>query len=200
MRSITKFSTALLAATLLAGPALSQDDLDMGAETAPAEPQVGQSYAKEEVGDWTVECIKTETGEDEPCQMTQLMTQDDGNPIATASFFKTPEGSQAVAGANIMVPLETLLPAGLRINVDGNEDKVYNFTTCNRAGCVARVGFSQADLDAFKAGSTANLTIRPFAAPDVDVPMSLSLTGFTASFEQVTVPTAAAQPAAPSEN
>ncbi|MGI3164643.1 invasion associated locus B family protein [Pseudooceanicola sp. 200-1SW] len=193
MRSFTRLSTALLTATLLAGPALAQDDLDMGADTTPAEPQVGQTYQKEEVGDWSLDCIKTETGEDEPCQMTQLMTQEDGNPIATAAFFKTPEGSQAVAGATIMVPLETLLPAGLRINVDGSEDKVYNFTTCNRAGCVARVGFSQSDLNAFKAGNVANLTIRPFAAPDVDVPMTLSLSGFTAAFDKVTPAPAAQQ-------
>lgn len=202
MRSISKLSLALVTAALMSGPALVQtalaqdtaapaapadnSGLDMGADSAGATPQVGQTYRKETIGDWMLDCVKTEDGQDEPCQMSQLMRQEDGNPIATATFFRTPEGSQAALGASIMVPLETLLPAGLRLGIDGGQEKVYNFSFCNKNGCIARVGFTAAELAAFKNGSSASLKIRPFAAPDVEVPMTLSLKGFTAAFDKVT--------------
>ncbi|WP_010139590.1 invasion associated locus B family protein [Oceanicola sp. S124] len=186
MRSLFTLPASVLAVALMTAPVLAQDaDLDMG-QGSEAAPQVGQTYKREEIGDWNIDCVKGEEGQEEPCQMTQLMTREDGNPIATAAFFKTPEGSQAAAGATIMVPLETFLPAGLLLNVDGNEDKVYNFSFCNPNGCVARVGFTAEELAAFKGGKTANLTIRPAAAADVAVPMTLSLTGFTKAFDAVT--------------
>ncbi|SNY52844.1 Invasion protein IalB, involved in pathogenesis [Pseudooceanicola antarcticus] len=186
MRSLFTLPASALALSLLVTPVLAQDaDLDMG-QGSDAEPQVGQTYSREQIGDWNIDCVKAEDGQEEPCQMTQLMTREDGNPIATAAFFKTPEGSQAAAGATIMVPLETLLPAGLLLNVDGNQDKAYNFSFCNASGCVARVGFTEAEMATFRAGAVATLTIRPAAAADVAVPMKLSLTGFTKAFEQVT--------------
>lgn len=186
MRSLFTLPTAALALSLLAAPGVAQDaELDMG-QGSDAAPEIGQTYKREEIGDWNIDCVKAEDGQAEPCQMTQLMTREDGNPIATAAFFRTPEGSQAAAGATIMVPLETLLPAGLLMNVDGNQNKAYNFSFCNASGCVARVGFTEEEMAAFRAGAVATLTIRPAAAADVEVPMTLSLTGFTKAFEQVT--------------
>lgn len=187
MRSLPTIPSALLALALAATPALAQDDDDLSlGENPNTTPQVGQTYQKEEIGDWTLECVKTETGEDEPCQMTQLITEEDGNPIATAAFFRTPENSRAAAGANIVVPLETMLQAGLLMNVDGNEDKQYPFSLCTQMGCVARVGFTQEELDTLKAGRAANIGIRAYAAPNQVVSMEMSLTGFTDAFEQVT--------------
>jgi invasion protein IalB len=90
-----------------------------------------------------------------------------------------------VAGATIVVPLETLLTEQLTIAVDGAQPKRYPFTWCAPLGCIARVGFTQAEIDGFKKGAKATITIVPFAAPDQPVNLDLSLKGFTAGFDAV---------------
>src|SRR6056297_4012573 len=69
----------------------------------------------------------------------------------------SPRPRPAVAGATIVVPLGTLLSEELKISVDGGKARVYPFRFCSMAGCFAQVGLTQADVNAFKAGVTANL-------------------------------------------
>ncbi|WP_163850154.1 invasion associated locus B family protein [Pseudooceanicola aestuarii] len=162
------------------GPALT-----MG-EDPDADPTLGQPYVKEEIGDWQLQCIRTEEGED-PCQLYQLLQDEDGNSVAEFSLFRVPEGSQATAGATVIVPLETLLTADLSLGVDGSKGKKYRFAFCNQIGCFARIGLTADDIASFRNGKEANLTIVPVAAPDVKVRLNLSLIGFTAGFEKVSV-------------
>ena len=109
--------------------------------------------------------------------------------MAEVSLFRIDQpGGQAVAGATIIVPLETLLPAALTISVDGAiPGKRYNYSFCNPLGCVAQIGLTQADIDAFKKGSEATLSLRPAPAPDQRIEMKLSLKGFTAGYDVVDV-------------
>ncbi len=100
-------------------------------------------------------------------------------------MFNLPAGQQAAAGATIIVPLETLLTANLTMKVDTAQPRVYPFTWCSSIGCVARVGFTQAEVDALKRGSRAQLTIVPVVAPDERVILDVSLTGFTAGYDAV---------------
>jgi invasion protein IalB len=53
-------------------------------------------------------------------------------------------------------------------------------------GCHARIGLTQGDVDAFKAGSAASVTINPLVAPETDVAIPVSLSGFTAAFKALT--------------
>lgn len=157
------------------------DTLDMGTEVAPQEDP---TYVKETYQDWQLKCFKSET-EEELCQMYQLLREDAGNPIAEVSIFRLPEGSQAVAGATIVVPLGTLIPEQLKIAVDGGKAKSFGYSFCSLIGCFARVGLTQGDVDAFKRGLVASLTIVPAQAPDQTVDIKASLKGFTAAFENV---------------
>lgn len=189
--------TAVLAvcAALLSVPALAQttetppadpgDSLSLG-NTASDETAVGQPYDKEKQGDWTMRCIRVEEGED-PCQMYQLMTDAQQAPIAEFSLFRLPEGSEAKAGATVIVPLETSLAAQLTIQVDSNPAKRYPFAFCNAIGCYARIGLTQEDVDTFKKGAKAVVTIVPVVAPDQRVTVDLSLSGFTAGFDAASV-------------
>ncbi|MEM7075980.1 MAG: invasion associated locus B family protein [Pseudomonadota bacterium] len=153
--------------------------LDLGREVDP-------SYIKEQYGDWQIQCFRTETGED-PCQMYQLLREDAGNPVAEFSVFKLPGNAEAVAGATVVVPLGTLLSEGLKISVDGGPLKGYSYAFCSIVGCFARIGFTQQDIDAFKAGSSASLIIVPAQAPDQVVRITASLDGFTAAFNEASV-------------
>ncbi|MEO0936635.1 MAG: invasion associated locus B family protein [Pseudomonadota bacterium] len=162
-----------------------QEQLSLGT-TGDGEVQLGQPYTAEVIGDWEMRCIKTEA-EVDPCQMYQLMDDGEGAPVAEFSLFRLPEGGRAVAGATVVVPLETSLTNQLSISVDGGEARRYPFAFCASLGCYARVGLTAADVNAFKAGAVATITIVPAAAPDQKVNLEMSLTGFTASFDKVSV-------------
>ncbi|MBT8416503.1 MAG: invasion associated locus B family protein [Silicimonas sp.] len=156
--------------------------LSMGSTEGEAgEPQVGQTYVAEVIEDWQVRCVKTEEGKD-PCQLYQLLKDGDGNSVAEFSIFNLPEGQEAVAGATIITPLETLLTADLRLAVDAGQARRYPYSFCSQIGCFARVGFTQGEIDALKRGNAANVTIVPAAAPNETVGLSVSLSGFTAGW------------------
>ena len=166
------------------------------ANAAPADPTLamgetegnrpGAPYAAEQIGDWTLQCIPNEGGDD-PCQMYQLLADSDGNAVAEFTLFRLPEGQQAAAGAMIAVPLETLLTQQLTIQIDSGGAKRYPFMFCNTVGCYARVGFTAQDIASFKRGNVAKMSIVPMLAPDQKVELNLSLTGFTATYDKVTV-------------
>ena len=173
--------------TTQADTATADQILDLGQPVDDGTPQLGDRYAKETHGDWDLACVKTEA-ETDPCSLLQILTDPNGNPMAEVSLFRIDQpGGQAVAGATIIVPLETLLPAALTISVDGAPGKRYNYSFCNPLGCIAQIGLTQADIDTFKAGGEATLSLRPAPAPDQLVEMKMSLKGFTAGYNVVDV-------------
>lgn len=167
-----------------AAPAVD-DQLSLG-EDATNTPQVGQAYTREKIGDWDIRCIKAEEGE-EPCQMYQLLDDGQGAPVAEVSLFRLPEGGQAVAGATVIVPLETALPQQLTLAIDNNNARRYPYSFCNPVGCYVRLGLTPNDVASFKRGNEAKLTIVPALAPDQTVELTMSLTGFTAAFDKVSI-------------
>ena len=169
-----------------------EDTLSMGSpldQAEPAAPLPGQAYIRETSGDWSLRCLKgEEEGAAEPCQLYQLLQDDQGNNVAEFSIFPLQPGGRAAAGATIVAPLETLLTENLTIAVDGSAAREYPFTFCNPAGCVARVGFTEEELTQFRRGNAATLRMVPVGAPDQPVVLTVSLSGFTAGFEQATPP------------
>jgi len=167
-------------------PTAGTDALSMGREAAatPAADAVGTTYVAEKIGDWERRCVHAADGKD-PCQLYQLLLDDAKNPVAEISVFGLPKGQQAAAGATIIVPLETLLTQELTIVVDSSKPRKYPFSWCSPVGCFARVGFTQAEVDGFKKGNLATISIVPVAAPDKTVDVNVSLTGFTAGYDAV---------------
>lgn len=189
-------SLGLVAATVWTSATLAQEtsedsttpqtqvgsDLDLGEEG----PRVGEQYAKETVADWTLICLKTET-ENDPCLLRQILTGDEGQPVAEISVNKLPEGSAAVAAASVTVPLEVLLQAQIALSIDGAPGKRYDYHHCNPIGCVARMGLTQGDLDALKSGSIATLSLVSVLAPTQLLQFEVSLAGFTAGYDKLVV-------------
>jgi len=160
--------------------------LDLG-QPVNAGPQLGDRYSNGKHGDWDLACVKTEA-ETDPCSILQILSDPNGNPMAEFSMFRINQpGGQAVAAATVIVPLETLLTAALTISVDGAPGKRYNYTYCSPQGCVAQIGLTQTDVDAFKKGGSATLSIRPAPAPDQIIDLKLSLKGFTAGYDVVDI-------------
>jgi invasion protein IalB len=183
MSKFTLLFAALLAAgTTLAHAQEQQLPLTVG---VPEGAQPGQPYVKEVSGDWTIRCMVAEEGKDEPCQLYQLLKDKDGNNVAELRIFGVPDNQQILAGGTISTPLETLLTPGLRMAVDDATPKVYPFTYCAPGGCVARIGLTPEDIDAFKAGNAATIALVPLAAPNGQVLLNVSLAGFTKAYDAV---------------
>jgi len=203
-----KTATPFLVAMLLATPVFAQDTTteDAAPEAAETDPAdglsisteldnaeapsidqlaVGQPYVRDQSGDWLFRCLKSPEGEVDPCQLYQLLNDENGNSVAEISMFPLPGSNRAAAGATIVAPLETLLTQQLTLSVDGSAARRYPFTFCNTTGCVARVGFTEEEVAQFKRGNAATITMVPAAAPDEKVELTVSLTGFTAGFDDL---------------
>jgi len=161
------------------GLALGQTETNTG---------VGSTYLKEVEGDWDLQCIRAPEGQADPCEMVQLLKEANGNPVVEMRIFALPAGGQAVAGATVITPLETLLTEPLRIGVDGGAAKRYPYSWCSKVGCVSRLGLTAEDIAGFKRGAQGTLTIVPAAAPDQKVELPISLTGFTAAWGSLEAP------------
>ena len=142
-----------------AADAANDTNLSMGAD-ATASDGVGSSYVAANFEQWEQRCIKTEDGAD-PCQLYQLLKDAQGNSVAEYSMFPLTDAGKAVAGATVVVPLETLLTDNLALTIDTGKAKVYPFSFCTKVGCVARIGFTAEELAQFKKGANAILTIVP---------------------------------------
>lgn len=165
-------------------PAADTDQSGLSLGTVEGVIGVGQTYVREEFGEWQLRCIRTENESDDkdPCQLYQLLEDSGGNSVAEFNIFPLPEGQQAVAGANVITPLETLLTASLRLAVDGGQAKVYPYSFCSQIGCFARIGLTTEEVGLFRKGAGATVTIVPAASPSEVVELALSLSGFTAGF------------------
>lgn len=163
-----------------AGP-LATPGLNLG-EPVVDGPQIGDPYIAAEFGDWLLRCVLSGT-EDDPCQLYQLLTDQEDNPVAEVSVFPLPENQQAEAGMTLITPLETLLTENVTIRVDAAQAKRYPFTFCTPVGCVSRIGLLPEEVAAFRRGAVAQVRIVPAAAPDQEVLLDISLRGFTAGFQ-----------------
>ncbi len=165
-------------------PAPLDSDLSLGREDGEDAGGVGSTYVQTTHGDWEQRCIRTEDGAD-PCNLYQLLKDADGNAVSEFSIFGLPAGQRAVAGATAIVPLETLLTEELTLQIDSATPKKYPFSWCSPIGCIARIGFTQAEVDSMKRGNLAKITIVPAVAPDQKVTLNMSLRGFTAGLDAV---------------
>ena len=187
MTLTVKSFVSVLALAALPFSAMAQESSgtaagDLAIGTPESQIGSGDTYVKEEFGDWQFRCIRTEGGED-PCQLYQLLRDAGDNPVAEISIFTVSGNEKIIGGATIVTPLETLLTANLRLSVDGGEASVYPFSFCRRNGCFSRLGLTPDDIARFRKGAASVVTIVPAAAPDQRVDLKASLTGFTAGWK-----------------
>ena len=143
----------------------------------------GEIYLAGNKGDWNVRCITSNPGEIDKCEIQQLLFLNENTPIADISIFKLPEGDRAIAAANVMVPLETLLTKKFRFAFSEDSVKEFPYSFCNQNGCLVRMGLLEEDIEAMKKGSSSELSITHISSPEASINLSLSLSGFTAAFD-----------------
>lgn len=172
----------VVCSALASGQAAFAQDTDISADSIGLDER---AYISEVIGDWALQCLRTEDGGEEPCQMYQKLTDGNGTPVMEITVFKLQGRGIITAGASIVVPLETLLTSGLRMQIDSAPERRFDFAFCTEFGCYARLGLTAEDVAALKKGAVAALRIVPAAAPDQEVALDLSLRGFTASYAKV---------------
>ena len=143
----------------------------------------GEVYLAGNKGDWNVRCITGNPGENDRCEIQQLLFLNENTPIAHISIFKLSDGEVAVAAANVMVPLETLLTKKFRFAFSEKLVKEFQYSFCNQDGCLVRMGLLEEDISAMKKGSSSKLSITHISRPESSINLDLSLSGFTAAFD-----------------
>ncbi len=179
-----KLATSLAILMMTGTAVFAQDTAEIeepAAAVEKAELQIGAPYLKEEHGAWTIRCTRAPLGQADPCDMFQVLKNSEGGPVAEVMVQPAGENGGTMV---IAVPLGTFLPAGVKIGIDGNELGSIPFITCTRT-CVSRVTLKEAELQAFKNGNVAQLTLSAADAPQVPVSVDASLTGFTAAFNNL---------------
>jgi len=176
---------AALLACVLAVPALAQEAADNTAAAATDDGalEVGATYVAETHGDWEIRCLVAPEGQPEPCQLYQLLYDTAENAVAEFNLVDIPDEGTMVAGATIVTPLDTLLSPNMRMRVDDGPERAYPFRFCQPIGCFVQIGLTADDVQAFRAGGEATISIVPLPAPDQVVNITVSLIGFTAGFE-----------------
>ncbi len=145
----------------------------------------GEIYLAGNKGDWNVRCITGNPGDIDKCEMQQLIYLNENTPIADISIFKLNPGEIAVAAANVMVPLETLLTKKFRVAFSEDNVKEFPYSFCNNNGCLIRMGLKKEDVEAMKKGSASKLSITHISDPNAAINLNLSLEGFTAAYEVI---------------
>lgn len=177
------FGAAAAAALLALPPAAFAQD-------ATPEREPGEAYVAETFTDWELRCITAaEPGQAERCEMFQLLTDEQDNPVAVFRVnvpLAAAEGQ--VAAAIIVTPIETLLAPGVRLRIDEGDVAGIPFTLCEASGCLARIPLNEENVAAFRAGGDVFLEIFALVRSDlgeiggVPVPLTASLRGFTAAY------------------
>ncbi|KPU84049.1 hypothetical protein JI58_06155 [Marinosulfonomonas sp. PRT-SC04] len=165
------------------------EELSMG-ENVVDQNAIGSTYIAEQFDAWQLRCVRVADGQKEPCHLFQLMKDPEGNAVAEINLVSLTNGGQAVAGATVVVPVETLLTKQLTLSVDGGAKKRYPFRFCSQIGCYSQIGLSNADIASYKRGVAASLSIVPAFAPNQTITVELSLSGFTKAYETLKTRTA----------
>jgi invasion protein IalB len=159
----------------------AEEETDAAAPDLVAPSPEVYEIVRDTFDDWEVRCAP----EGDDCFLYQLALDSDGNPVAEFSLVRLPAGGQAAAGATVVTPLGTLLPAGLVMQIDTGEARQYPFTFCSQVGCFAQVALTQQSVSALQRGRTARLEVTSIAAPETPVQLDISLIGFTAAYNSI---------------
>ena len=145
----------------------------------------GEVFLAGTKGDWNVRCIVGNPGDPDRCEIQQLLFIDEKTPIADISIFKLLDGQPAIAAANVMVPLETLLTKKFRVAFSEKIVKEFPFSFCNNNGCLVRMGLIEEDIKALETGASAEFSITHISNPETALKLRMSLIGFTAAFNAI---------------
>lgn len=183
LRHLFAVATVMVLAAPLSAQVGSLSDGSLLNSEPNAEVSSGDDTTSEIIGDWDLQCARTGP-EPRPCRMYQLLKDNAGNSVAEVTMYRLPAGSPTAAGATFVVPLQTLLTQQLTLSLDGVLANRIPYAYCIQIGCLARVGISAIEAEAYKSGSNMAVSLVPAQAPDQVVTVNMSLKGFKEAYEK----------------
>jgi invasion protein IalB len=183
--SFAKFGVRALAVATALGTvpvaAMAQQD----AETPGATPSP-----------WQKVCTIDPKSKAEVCGITQELRAETGLPLSTITINWKPDEEKYYAA--VFVPITVILPPGVAITVDGEKKATAAYAIClppsprQAGGCLARAEVSADFIAALKKGNELALVVMN-AALNKPVPIKMSLSGFSKTFDGPAIDPAAAE-------
>ena len=134
-------------------------------------------------GAWEVLCVSGS----EACAIQQIGKSAKGEDALLMRISKvdakTESGENVPATAEIIAPLGVVLPAGVRVQIDGGQVRATGFQICLSNGCLAQDVMSEKFIADMKKGNTAKMLL--VLPQQGEVSVNISLSGFTKAFNSL---------------
>ena len=160
----------LLAALVLAGMAM--EATAQGTRAVPGR-------VVERHGAWTVVCDTPPGAVREQCGATQGVVSEERPDLGLdVTVFETADRAARIL--RVIAPLGVFLPAGLGLNLDGEDLGRAVFTRCLGEGCEANVVLDETLLQRLRAGTEATFII--YQTPETGTGFPVDLNGLDAAY------------------
>ncbi len=203
MQFASSFTRRWTAVAVAAALALSAMPLAAQAQEEPVPPKnsfgpraklksgqmaAAQQSAPEVVathGAWKIQCESAPPKQGaeaaKQCGMVQTTHSEKSEKVGlTLVVVKTKQNGKDVTMMRIMAPIGVFLPTGIALEVDGGAVGRVPFTRCLPQVCIAFAEAQPPTLEKMRKGTNANFII--YEAPGLGVPMTISLSGFSAAY------------------
>lgn len=142
---------------------------------AQAQPEDGQKFT-----DWTARCEQPDPNGPEICYLLQVITREGSDASVSVAVGYLDQQRPA---AIFTFPLGIFLPPGASFSVDNGERSKFAIQHCHPNGCVGGVALSETLIAQMQKGRQAQLIVHD--ADGAEVPIPVSLLGFTAGFNSL---------------
>jgi invasion protein IalB len=145
---------------------------------------------------WQKVCTIDPKSNTEVCGITQELRAETGLPISTITINWKPGEEKYYAA--LFVPITVILPPGVAITVDGEKKAAAAYAIClppsprQAGGCLARAEVNAEFIAALRKGNELALVVMN-AALNKPVPIKMSLSGFSKTFDGPALDPAAAE-------
>ncbi len=151
-----------------------------GSSLVALAPAQAQGAVRSQHGDWQMSCDMLPGASEEQCALIQNVTAED-QPNVALSVIVLKTADQQARLLRVLAPLGVLLPNGLGLNIDGEDQGRVAFVRCLPNGCVAEVVMDDELIEKLSNGDTGIFIV--FRTPEEGIGIPISLSGFAEGFE-----------------
>lgn len=173
-----RLAAALAALALLAAPAAAQAP---ASTASSASLPGGASSLQETYEDWMVACQIVDQAR--RCAVSQQQVRQNGQRVVALELRQGTDGNMT---GSLILPFGLLLDNGATLAIDDQPPgPAQRFMTCVPGGCLVPLTFEAPMLKSLRAGMA--LKVQTTSADGPPLPLTLSLKGFAAAIDRLTV-------------
>jgi invasion protein IalB len=146
----------------------------------PCASALAQGEVQGKFGDWELRCDTPPGAQSQQCVIMQFVTAEDRENVGLSVVVMNTADQQATI-LRVLAPLGVLLPRGLGLRIDEEDQGNTGFIRCLPNGCVAEVIMDSTLIDKLRNGTEAMFVI--FQTPEEGIGVPISLQGFGEGFD-----------------